>query len=236
MIQRAKRLLGAFEYWFRPQLRAEFGGPLNGSAIRRDAFAALHRLCPRKGIVETGTYRGDTAEFFAQTGLPVYTAELSPRLTGFCRARLWRRKNVRVYQGDCRSFLNALAADPAVPKKDVFFYLDAHWYDDLPLRDEVATIFRHWADPVVMIDDFQVPDDPGYRYDDYGEGRALTLGYLAPVAHLGYRVYFPAPPSGAEVGLKRGWVLLAADSPALGRLGSIPLLREWKGEPDACTR
>ena len=31
-----------------------------------------------------------------------------------------------------------------------------------------------------MIDDFQVPDDPGYAYDDYGPGKALTPDLVDP--------------------------------------------------------
>ena len=29
-----------------------------------------------------------------------------------------------------------------------------------------------------MIDDFRVPFDDGYRYDDYGEGKILDLGLI----------------------------------------------------------
>jgi hypothetical protein len=52
----------------------------------------------------------------------------------------------------------------------VFFYLDAHWYDDV-LAEEFDLIAEHWARYVVMIDDFVVPHDPGYEYDTYAAGR-----------------------------------------------------------------
>jgi hypothetical protein len=222
-----ERILGALDYRFRPSLKAEFGGALNGSRIRREAFEAVRQLCQLKAIVETGTYRGDTCEFFADSGLPVYSAELAPRFFGFSHARLKPRMNVHLFQDDSRSFLKKLAISISVQKSNVFFYLDAHWFDDLPLQEEVQIIFSHWSNAIIMIDDFQVPGDSGYKYDDYGNGRALTLHYLAPVAALGFSVFFPVAKSDEEVGLKRGWAILVKDAPIITQLRQIPLIREW---------
>lgn len=61
-----------------------------------------------------------------------------------------------------------------------FFYLDAHWYGDIPPRDERAGE-QKWSRFVAMIDDFEVPGDAGYGFDDHGPGRALTLEYIRPV-------------------------------------------------------
>jgi hypothetical protein len=207
--------------------KGEFGGPLNGSIIRRDTFAAILKDCGLRAIVETGTFRGDTCSFFADTGLPVYSAEVAPRYAAFCRARLAQRKNVHLFEGDSRRFLRTLADDPSVPKSNVFFYLDAHWSEDLPLREEVEIIFQNWTNAIILIDDFQVPGDSGYLYDDYSSGGAMTLEYLDAVAHLGYLVFFPEAPSSAEIGSKRGWTVLAREPETLDRLRKIPSLREW---------
>jgi zinc-finger of transposase IS204/IS1001/IS1096/IS1165 len=220
---------GGLEYRVRKSLRAGFGGPLNGSPIRRQAFEGLLKTARINAIVETGTYRGTTTEYMADTGLPVYTVEAIPRFFGFASARLKNRANVHLILGDSRSFLTKLAGDPAMPKSEVFFYLDAHWYKDLPLRDEVTLIFGRWTNAIVMIDDFCVPHDIGYNYDDYGNGLALCLAYLGPVADLGVRAFFPAAPSTEEVGPKRGWVVLAKDSQAVDNLRGIPQIREWTG-------
>jgi hypothetical protein len=45
----------------------------------------------------------------------------------------------------------------------LFFYLDAHWNEDLPLAEEIDLIFSRSPCAVVMIDDFEVPGDPGFR-------------------------------------------------------------------------
>jgi len=215
--------LGAVDCIFQRQPTTGFGGPLNGSLARLAAYEEMKRRCSFDAVVETGTYRGETTIFFASTGCPVYSSEVNPRYLGYAQARLWSRPNVHFCLGDSRQFLRRLIQDSTVSKDRVFFYLDAHWHDDLPLRDEVDLIFRHWTRPVVMVDDFQVPDD-----HDYGEEKKLSLEYLNPVAHLGFTPFFPALPSSEEVGLKRGWVVLAGDDISIDQLRAITQLREWR--------
>jgi hypothetical protein len=219
---------GAVDYIMRRQPTTGFGGPLNGSLTRLTVFEELKRLCVFDAVVETGTYRGESTIFFAAAGCPVYSSEVNPRYLGYAQARLWSQSNVHFSLGDSRQFLRRLVQDPTVPKDRVFFYLDAHWHDDLPLREEVELIFRNWTRPVVMIDDFQVVDDSGYQFDDYGEGKKLSLEYLKPIAHLGFIPFFPALPSSEEVGFKRGWVVLAGDSFSFEQLRAVAKLREWR--------
>ena len=193
-VQRFEAWLGAMESIFHLQPSTGFGGPLNGSPARLTAFGELNRRCSFDAIVETGTYRGESTVYFGATGCPVYSSEVNPRFLGYARMRLRFRSNVHILLGDSRQFLRRLIEDPNVPKDKVFFYLDAHWHDDLPLRDEVELIFRNWKRAIVMVDDFQVPDDLGYGFDDYGEGKRLTLEYLAPVAYTGFTSFFPSLP------------------------------------------
>jgi hypothetical protein len=220
--------LGALDCIFRRQPVTGFGGPMNGSPSRLTTFDQLKLQCPFDAIVETGTYRGESTLFFATAGCPVYSSEMNPRYMGYAQVRLWSRSNVSLFRGDSREFLRRLIQDSNVSKDRVFFYLDAHWHDDLPLREEIDLIFRHWARPVVMVDDFQVPDDSGYQFDDYGEGKRLSLEYLDSVAHLGFTPFFPALPSSEEIGLKRGWVILAGDGFSIDQLRAIDQLREWR--------
>jgi hypothetical protein len=220
--------LGAVDCIFHLQPSTGFGGPLNGSLTRLTTFEELKRRCSFDAIVETGTYRGESTIFFAAAGCPVYSSELNPRYLGYAQTRLRSRSNVHFCLGDSRQFLRRLIKDPAVSKDKVFFYLDAHWHDDLPLREEVDLIFRHWAKPVVMIDDFQVPDDSGYQFDDYGGENKLSLEYLYPVTNLGFIAFFPALPSSEEVGGKRGWVVLASDGFSIDQLRAVTQLREWQ--------
>ncbi len=169
----------------------------------------------------------------AETGLPIYSVEGLPRNYGFARARLWRKRNVYLYQGDSRQVLRKLFAGKlrSLRGQIVFAYLDAHWNADLPLREELELIFSHCPAAVVMIDDFQVPDDPGYQYDDYGAGKSLSPAYIGPVlAAYDLAAYYPSTPSSAETGAKRGCVGLVNKHSHDDLLRGLPLLRRCAEE------
>ena len=65
--------------------------------------------------------------------------------------------------------------DRSIP---TLFYLDAHGQNSLPLHDEVELAVAHFAKAILLIDDFAVPDDPGYGFNNYGPDKRLTLEYL----------------------------------------------------------
>ena len=111
----------------------------------------------------------------------------------------------------------------------MFAYLDAHWKNDLPLAEEIDLIFSHCAAAVVMIDDFQVPFDGNYQYDNYGAGRALTAAYIEPaIALYDLQTYYPSVPASAETGMRRGCVVLAQNTIHSAALTSLPELRRWE--------
>ncbi len=98
--------------------------------------------------------------------------------------------------GDSRQFLRRIATRQSC--KTPFVYLDAHWDADLPHHEELEIVVENWDRAAVMIDDFAVPDDPGYGYDDYGPGKAQTREYLPPMP--GWPLFYPTAPSRAETG------------------------------------
>jgi hypothetical protein len=219
---------GMLDYWRRPEWRETWGGPFNGQAFRQRMFAELCVRIAFTAIIETGTYRGTTTAYFRQsTRVPVHSFELRSRHHGFARARLWLARDVHLHRGDSRAGIAALAISRRWPRGPVFFYLDAHWEGDLPLREEVDLAFAHCGQAVIMIDDFAVPDDPGYGFDDYGPGKALTLAYLGPRAASPTAIWFPACVSSAETGARRGCVVLASDAELIRRIDSMRTLRRW---------
>jgi hypothetical protein len=79
----ARRILGEtptgfIDYCCFPGRRAAWGGPSNGQARKREVFhglMAFHYMT----LIETGTFLGSTREYFAGTGLPVFSiATLAP--------------------------------------------------------------------------------------------------------------------------------------------------------------
>lgn len=217
---------GILDYHFGgKRVRDPYGGPLNGQAGRLRIVEAIIAAAEPAAIVESGTFRGVTTAWLAGFGRPVYTIELSPRYYAYCRRRLKGLSNVTLMRGSSPDVLRALCAGTLDPAKAVFFYLDAHWYDHLPLREECEIIFKRQPNSVVIIDDFQVPGDDGYTFDAYGPEKTLCLAYLEPLASFGVRVFFPAIRSVDETGAKRGCVVITANADIASALDALPLLR-----------
>jgi hypothetical protein len=221
------KLIGVLDYCRFPQFRQSWGGPLNGQQQRQSMVSALIKQLNISVIVETGTFRGTTTEFFADLCPgPVFTIEADQRLYGYSRARLFRHRNVVSLLDDSRNGLRGLIGNKRLQGKRILFYLDAHWGTDLPLGEEIDLIFSNWDEAVVLVDDFQVPGDPGYRYDDYGEGKALTLKYIKKFqSNFNLKVFFPTAESSQETGAKRGCVLLVANPLLSLRIAALEELR-----------
>jgi hypothetical protein len=204
--------------------------PLNDQLSKRHIVEDVLASWPFRAVVETGTGFGATSALLAtMTGLPTYTVEEDPRRFTRARRRLRHVSRVQCVLDDSRRFLRRLACDRSVPRRDVFFYLDAHGADDdLPLREEVALIASCWSDSVIMIDDFEVPDDPGYGADEWG-GHRLCLAYLPPLPTLNLEAFFPSTPAAADTGDPRGCVVLSPPSLA-ARLRALPSLRAYQCE------
>jgi hypothetical protein len=182
----------------------------NGQRSRLDIFGGVLETCGCKSIIETGTYLGSTTKYMADTSsLPVYSCETNPVFFAIARKELAAIQNVDLYFGDSRAFLNELVSR-GVHERRSFLYLDAHWNDDLPLVEEIEIIAGNWREFVVMIDDFQVPHDDGYGFDDYGPGKRLALRDLGRTfERSGLVPFFPRAPSVEESGHARGCVVLA---------------------------
>jgi hypothetical protein len=202
-------LLGLFDL-LDPRVRGSLGSPLNGQRRRSEIVIEMSTSLDFDRALETGTYRGSSTRFLSDVvGGPVTTVESNPRFYVFSRLRLYLEPAVRMVLGDSRAFLRDEAAKPAAASETILIYLDSHWHDDLPLREELQIIAKAWPRGVVMIDDFQVPGDPGYGYDDYGPGKVLNEDYL-PAADLGgWQLLWPKASSDEETGHKRGTAILA---------------------------
>jgi tetratricopeptide (TPR) repeat protein len=217
---------------FLDYLRAPFYGPFNGQAMRQAIFRALvERIRPQR-IFETGTFRGTTTEFMARaSSAHVFTCELEVNYFQSCVARFRDAANVTVVNLDSRSFLTRYVPLYASREAPNLFYLDAHWdHDDLPLLEELEIVFAHAPRAVVMIDDFEVWDDSGYSFDDYGASGRLSLEYLAPLAPHAPRYFFPIG-SAEETGVRRGSVVLTTDPALADILAQIPQLRRAPPKP-----
>ncbi len=220
------RIMGQIDYLLKPKLRNKFGGPFNGQKYRIRLYDEIMRATAPKAIIETGTFRGTTTALFSDTGLPVYTCELNQRYFSYSQRRFKNKDHVHVFCQDSRAFLQSLARQDLHTDAPVFFYLDAHWENDLPLQQEVNLIFNNWPAAIVMIDDFSVPGTD-YAYDSYGPDKTLNLEYLESILKPGLAVYYPSTDPSMETGKKRGCIVICQDPNIADKLNKIGLLYRY---------
>ena len=122
-----QRLQGAVEYFRKPELRDSWGGPLNGQIHRQLMVRQIVAKLVPHYIVETGTYRGTSTEFFSKLSpAKVFTVESSPHYFGYATTRLLFNRKVRTREADSRRFLRDFFASHRDSSLQVFTYLDAH--------------------------------------------------------------------------------------------------------------
>jgi FkbM family methyltransferase len=190
----------------RPQV-AWWSSAFNGQEGRRRLVLHMIDALNPVAVVETGTFRGVTTAFIAEhfSG-PIYTCEVDQRWYLTAKAGLSRFSQIDIRRQDSRAFLRAVLneAEPGL----LLIYLDAHWQNDLPLAEELDLILSNGRPVAIMIDDFAVPMDVDYRFDDYGPGKALTLDLLAHLPSMGAALFFPTLPACKETGAQRGCAVI----------------------------
>jgi hypothetical protein len=205
-----------------------WGFAMNGQTSRLEATRQIIHDLGVQEIVETGTFRGTTTDWFAQFGIPVETVESHPRYYAFSKMRLREMRNVKIYLGSSVPFLKDRVGRTGKETTQLF-YLDAHWEHYLPLREELELIFKHYRNAVVLIDDFNVDDDPGYGFDSYGQDKTLNYELLQRCDVPPLFMFYPATPGGQETGMRRGWTVITTNAEMARKLESIVLLRSGPG-------
>ena len=126
-----------------------------------------------KTFVETGTFRGDSLEFFAirYPNVQCYSCDISPVYAGKTKSRLRDLPNVHVWGMDSLELLRRMSYSGKPP---FLFWLDAHSLSDWSTHvdAEVAFIRQNHMRGKVLIDD----------YDKVWKGEKLaTIGNLVKV-------------------------------------------------------
>lgn len=232
----ALRVGALLDYRLSPHKHATLIGPFNGQVVRQNIFLTLNARLGFAAVFETGSYRGETTEFLAQqVACPVHSCELLIFICELCRLRLdelrrsgtQRAREVTLDNLDSRVFLRQrLAGPPAASAAGgpLFFYLDAHCTGDLPIAEECEIILAGSPRSVVMIDDFDVPDDPGFHPADARPGDFVGLGDLVGVADRFDAGFFPSA-SARETGMRRGCLILTTAPDLSACLDTMPTLR-----------
>ena len=215
-----------------PELQECWGGPFNGQVGRIAIMSDLLRLLAPSTVIETGTFRGISTAWFANNfNGPIFTCELEKLYTIQAQKRVAKFSNVHIDNSNSRIFLyhrfrgyfrQRYRAD--LPRRALGARSSATGRTGDHLRSAPQTQLS------TVIDDFQVPFDHGYGWDDYGPGSALTVQILKGIIPDDALIFFPSLASEEDTGARRGCCVVAAD--AVVRLKDCRLLRsgtlkEW---------
>jgi hypothetical protein len=121
-------------------------------------------------LVETGTWKGNSAEWAAEIFEKVITIEIIEEYYQQSKERLAKYDNVTCLHGDSREILPSLVEELTVP---TLWWLDAHWtghkdykkeYGENNAIIEVNAINEFKHPHVIMVDDyFQFPAVTGIK-------------------------------------------------------------------------
>jgi hypothetical protein len=148
--------------------------PINGfnrEIIRAYVASSLHKMYGCTSFVETGTQHGYTTAFARRAfRTPVFSSELNN--TSYLVAKMylaWARQT-KLSHSNSSEFLKENCNKENLGNNPMF-YLDAHWNEYMPLPDELLAIAEQCPKAVILIDDFEIPWEPKFKYDGYPDVR-----------------------------------------------------------------
>jgi hypothetical protein len=220
-------------YTLNPAMRATLGA-FNGQILRMQIFHDLAKSSLLAEVLETGTHWGTTTEYMARrVSCPVRSTEISPYFIEASRLRFaeldelgsgWRG-NVELFTLDSRAFLEAALRHDIAEGGFSFGYLDAHCEYlgetevENPLLGEIALIRAARRHCILMIDDFKIPSDP-----DYGFEEDITLESVQDLLAGFDAAFFPLS-SHHDSGFRRGFLILSGSPETTTLLDQIGELR-----------
>lgn len=141
-------------------------------------------------FIETGTHMGWTSRWIARNfpWLPVYTVEVDPNYYAVSWENLADCAQVACHIGASPDFLRQLVPVVQADARPSLFWLDAHWWPPVPLREE-CSILAGLNRYICIIDDFECKD-PDFGGDMFENGRC-NLQYVAEALQNG-RCYRPS--------------------------------------------
>ena len=133
-------------------------------------YHSKHRfLC----AVETGTFKGNTTVGLARLFPRVFTIEADPGLYAEAKPRFVHYPQITHLLGRSPDVLRQILPELVFP---LFAYLDAHWGEHWPLREELTILLAVKQPKLIMIHDFKVPGRD-FGFDNY-KGQPCSLDYL----------------------------------------------------------
>lgn len=179
-----------------------FSRPFNGQIARHKQIQEIANSINPDVAIETGTFLGTSTPYLASmVSGRTFTFEFVPKYAEKARLRFqseFSDLNIALIEGNSVIELHKLLKT-IPPSSMILAYLDAHWEKELPTAKELNELLL-WGDKwVAVIDDFKVPGDNSYSFDQYGE-----LAVDQSLVPNGVRLFVPAQSATSESGARRG--------------------------------
>lgn len=145
----------------------------NGDNFIEQEFLKLKHRFDIETAVETGTCLGSTTLFLSNNFKIVHTIEINQSYLKIAKQKFISRSNITAHLGDSSKILRPILS--GVDNKTILF-LDAHWNQHCPLKDELRQILWSSLRPVIAIHDFQVPGT-SLGFDSYG-GQPFNIEWI----------------------------------------------------------
>lgn len=141
-----------------------------------------------KTVIETGTYLGETTKFMCENFEKVYGIEISDKYFNTTTQTCHDKLNLNLIKSSSVDYFNEKLKELGENEKTILFYLDAHWDNYWPLRDEIKSISENFYNKaIIVIDDFFVPNRD-FQFDTY-DGNVCNFDYIEDVINNCYSEY-----------------------------------------------
>jgi hypothetical protein len=179
-----------------------FTQPFNGQIARHKQILQIADFLRPTVAIETGTFLGTTTPYLASMcSGRTYTIEFVPKYAAKAQMRFeneFKGMKIQLIQGNSAQELEKILTG-IDPSSAVLSYLDAHWERELPTAQELEHLLSWGPNWVAVIDDFKVPGDDSYGFDQYGD--LVVDSSLIPT---GVRLFVPAKSAEYETGARKG--------------------------------
>lgn len=186
----------------------------NGQIVRMACCHWMYKELGCTSFLETGTRWGYTAITARQLfGGPVYSVELKRKnywhARRLARLALGTLEGLFLQRADSRDTLREWLASDRIGDLPMI-YLDAHFYEDHPLVTELDLAITR-GNCVIVIDDFKVPHDLGFGWDDKKGFEVAIESITSVLPKDRIQVFYPNYSASDETGGSRGMCILLID-------------------------
>jgi predicted O-methyltransferase YrrM len=179
--------------------------PMNGQRNRLRTSILLLEILKPEFVIESGSYLGTTTQYLAGfSSKKTFSIEINKEFAEVASSRLKsdiEQKRVEIVDGNSAQQMPLILRDINPRTSRIFAYLDAHWLEQIPLFEELQALLDWGGDFIAVIDDFFIPDDQGYGYDQYRNHR-VDISHVPSSEKIS--VWVPSESSETESGARRG--------------------------------